>query len=601
MKLKINLLLMAAICLPLFVSCNFEWPESAKDPLPFTLDENKDLTVNPGDDFFQYCNGSWLAKTPVPETGGVGGLLKMEPIMAQKTQSVVDANPSLKRYFQLMDEMYSHQEAASAFVAEQYSKYTVPQTREEFFRLLGKMTAEGISPLPLTLENDWKDGQIIGLVSVPNSTYQYSLSEVDPSIKEDLMWLVEGMGLKPQDLYYNDKTVQVMSLFKGQKVEGSGELIQRGFISLYPFLSEEALQIYNASTGNTWSLDHTRLEARGCIGYELSYYIAEQCVTPQLKQYFLERIEKLREAFRNRISNLDWMSGTTRENALDKLDKMMIFVGSPDTWYEDCLPDLSKCESLVEAVHILRGCQFRLRQHLIGTRDVISGTLTDVYDLPGRSMVTDLSLVNAFYKLEYNCIVIFPAMMLPPNVDPSVSEAYQWATFAVEAHEITHGFDSQGSKYDALGRVRNWWTVADQMAYQELQDKLVQCYSTLEFDPFAYPGQCTDGKRTLAENIADLGGFLIARDAFMAYLDENNFWGEEYVKELRKFYEAYADLYCIKYSPEKLANIVSLDTHSHCRLRVNGVVMNTDMWYDLYDVTRDNILYLPPERRTYIW
>ena len=122
-----------------------------------------------------------------------------------------------------------------------------------------------------------------------------------------------------------------------------------------------------------------------------------------------------------------------------------------------------------------------------------------------------------------------------------------------------------------------------------------------EYDPVAYPGVFGDGKRTLTENISDLGGFLIARDAYETFLFEQGYNGAEYVKQLKKFYEAYADLYNMKYSPEKLSVIMSSDIHSHGRNRVNGVVMNTDLWYELYDVTRDNVLYLPPERRTYIW
>ena len=111
----------------------------------------------------------------------------------------------------------------------------------------------------------------------------------------------------------------------------------------------------------------------------------------------------------------------------------------------------------------------------------------------------------------------------------------------------------------------------------------------------------TDGRRTLTENIADLGGFLIARDAYIARLQEQGYNGENYKAQLKKFYESYADLYCVQYSKEKLEAILTSDIHSLARLRVNGIVMNTDMWYDLYDVNRDNLLYLPPEKRTYIW
>ena len=308
------------------------------------------------------------------------------------------------------------------------------------------------------------------------------------------------------------------------------------------------------------------------------------------------------EGRRERIRQLDWMSGTTRNNALDKLNKMLVFVGCPDTWYEDCLPDLSQCQSLVEAVHKLNVANNLLLKHLIGTTDVFSNSLTLItQQSPGHPIVTDLTFVNAFYRREYNCFVILPAMILPPAIRNDISEAHAYGTLAVAAHEITHGFDSEGAKYDAVGRLRNWWTVADNIAFKERQEQLITCFNLLEYDPVGHPGQFTDGQRTLTENIADLGGMHIARDAYIKRLQEQGFIGENFKAQLRKFYESYADLWCVKYSDEKLDSILSADIHSHCRLRVNGIVINSDMWYDLYEVNRNHILYLPPEKRTHIW
>ena len=601
-RMLVKALAFAVVCLPLFSSCEALWPESAVDPLPFPMDANKDLTVDPGDDFFRYCNGAWQDKTPTPAKDAVGGLYSITPVMDQMVQNTIDSDPSLKRYYQLVDEIYGHREAAEAYLTELAAKYPVPDTREGFYRGIGQLIIEGALPINLSLANDWKDGQIIGLLSQKYSTYKYSYQELDASVKTEIDWICEGMGMDPTTLYYNDITLSILGVLRNIPAEQYAAFWKVGWGQFSPYVSEEGLAQYNASTKSTWTVETAKTYARSYAGYEFSCRLAEKYVTPQLKEHFIERIEKLREAFRKRINNLDWMSETTRSSALDKLDKMMVFAGAPDKWYDDCLPDLSKCESLAEAVNILKRSEFRLFKNLIGTRDVLSGQLTMVTKMSdGKLGVSDLSIVNANYRREYNCIIIFPSMMLPPNVDPSVSEARQWAALSVEAHEITHGFDSEGSKYDALGRIRNWWTVADQMAFKDRQEKLIQCYNLLEYDPVAYPGVFGDGKRTLTENISDLGGFLIARDAYETFLLEQGYNGAEYVKQLKKFYEAYADLYNVKYSAEKLAVIMSSDIHSHGRNRVNGVVMNTDLWYELYDVTRDNVLYLPPERRTYIW
>ena len=359
----------------------------------------------------------------------------------------------------------------------------------------------------------------------------------------------------------------------------------------------------NASLGtDALSPEQVRQDARSYLNYLISNRLAVKYVTPELKQQFLDIMERLRAAFRERILNAAWMSETTRNNALDKLDKMSFCVGAPDHWYDDCLPDLTQCKSLLEAVHKLMAAKTLLYKHLIGTNDGFSNNITGTgLSATGEMMVTDLTMVNSYYKREFNAVVILPALMLPPLIRTDYSEAYLYGVIVPVAHEITHGFDSNGSNYDAVGRKRNWWTVADKMAFEDEQEKLIQCYSTMEYDPVSLPGQFSNGKVTLAEDIADLGGFLIARDAYIKRLQEQGFTGEQYKEQLRKFHEAYAAVYCMKYSPEKLNSIITADNHSHCRLRVNGVVMNTDLWYELYDVDRNNALFLPEERRAHIW
>lgn len=115
------------------------------------------------------------------------------------------------------------------------------------------------------------------------------------------------------------------------------------------------------------------------------------------------------------------------------------------------------------------------------------------------------------------------------------------------------------------------------------------------------PGLFSKGDLTQTEDIADLGGFLAALDAYKARLEAEGYKGETMKEQLRKFYECYANVWRVQYSDEKLAQFPEKDVHSHARLRSNGVVMNTDLWYELFDVDRNCRLYLPKERRAYIW
>ncbi|MBQ3743370.1 MAG: hypothetical protein II858_05895 [Bacteroidales bacterium] len=221
---------------------------------------------------------------------------------------------------------------------------------------------------------------------------------------------------------------------------------------------------------------------------------------------------------------MDWLSQTTKTNALDKLAHCGLYVAYPDQWYEDCVSSYANCETLVEAVHR-------------NNRNIASVFM----DSNGAVLSSDLTLCNAMYMPAFNCVVIYPALMMPPATpDEGMSEACFHAAFAMIGHELTHGFDSQGSKYDKYGHELDWWTVADRMAFEDRTQNLINCYSHLEMEPgvLGRSGIYGDGTRTLTENIADLGGFLTVLDAYQARLHEQGF--------------------------------------SRARLRVNGVVMNTD-------------------------
>ena len=163
------------------------------------------------------------------------------------------------------------------------------------------------------------------------------------------------------------------------------------------------------------------------------------------------------------------MSETTKQNAIDKLDNFSLNVAFPDEWHLDCIPALSDCATMVEAMHRLEGCNVRLLTKLIGTNDNFTFNLTMVeHDSSGNEVPLDMTLVNAFYMPDFNSITIYPAMLLPPVMpEGEVSEACYYAVFSIIGHEFTHGFDNKGSMYDKYGKKRNWWTVSDIMNFQD--------------------------------------------------------------------------------------------------------------------------------------
>ena len=579
-------------------ACQKDLPESATDPMPFPMDEHKDLSTHPGDDFWQYCNGTWYANTPKPATGAVGGLYQQNALCDEISESLFAEDPSLHRYQQLMDELYANSAAARAYLAEWQAKYPEPKTREEFFRTVGRMIVDGLPYFWFTLTSAYVEGRIVGMFAMQGDSPQCSFAELDDSLKPMARWIAEGMGLVPESLYFSGNSVRFLDDKKDATV---GEMLpdmEFNWADVYCLIDDELNDLYEDYSGDP---DYVRAFARAQIAYELSYRMAAKYVTAELKTFYMDLIGRICDSFRNRLQHLEWMSETTRNNALDKLDKLLYFAGSPDVWYEDCIPDLSNCKSLLEAVQKLQAANIRVLKHLIGTNDIFSLCLVYIYSPYESPFVIDLTVSNAFYIAGYNAFVILPAMMLPPMQRRDITEAHVYAAAETVAHELSHAFDNKGAKYDGYGRLHNWWTVADAMAFKEEQEKLVTCYNNLEYDPIEHSGMYTDGRRTLGENIADLAGFLVTLDAYSKRLTEQGYYGDAYNDQLRKFYESFADEWCMKYSDEKLNAILTTDTHSHCRIRTNGVVMNTDLWYELYNVDRNNILYLPPERRTRIW
>ena len=592
------------------VACVKIDPESATDPLPMPaeMEKNKDLSVDPGDSFYDYCLGTWLKNTPIPASGAVGGMYEQDEEMVARVEELKASVPDLARFFELMSAESGQPEASKAFLDAQKARFPKPQTRDEALITLGKMIAEGIpvwgSHMVPAWSMYWKDGRLLGYLSPPMEMDPANAAgmaaEVDPARLVPVSatrageggsaasLLLQGMGEDPSLFVIDQLQLRHWDRLETKSLEELCRYIDAGWAYLEQF-------------GQEHLTDAIRDESRFSNAYTLSYYFAQKYVSPALKEKYLDITKEIQASLRQRIQQVDWMSEATRNNAIEKLDYCALNVAYPDEWYTDCIPRLQDCKTLVEAVYLGNQGITRLYGHLLGGQDTFSFNITTASIGVLSFVPNDLTLVNAFYSSARNAIYIYPAFLLPPILPDDVSLAYAYAVFASIGHELTHGFDSTGATYDKFGNLKNWWTVADKMAFEERCELLVSCQNHLELDPVRAPGVYNDGSTTLTENIADLGGFLVALDAYKARLADDGYRGAELDKQLRKFYEGFADLWRVQYSDTKFATFPKRDVHSHARLRVNGVVMNTDLWYDLYQVDRDNNLYLPKERRAYIW
>ena len=607
-----NLLrLAAALCcmvaVTLFTACNDDDTVSATDSLPFPMDENKDTSVDPGNDFFQYCNGAWLAKQGDVAKGAIGGLYSAQPVMDQRVEELRSSDPTIGRFFDMMENMYAQPEASQAYIDAQKAKIKKPTSYAEAFHTMGEMAMDGISPLN-EFQLYYIDGKLMGVVMPEGArmTQPYAnekmdvemLTKVTTSKSPVLTQIVEGMGVDPELIYTNKDWLPLYEALGKKSLDELYDMMLEAWDGYEIFANKSVLEAYQ---GRITAAD-VKLIARQLINYPLSYALAKKYIPESTKQRYVDKVNAIHAALKKRIQDVDWMCATTKESAMEKIDKMLLFVCYPDKWYDEGLPDISGCQTFVEMVHVLSRSKAQMRKAIIGTQELFNhNLLLTSLDSNGKPMSQDLTLINAYYQRAQNAIFMYPFLMMPPIAKENVTEAYEYAQLIMVGHEMTHGFDKNGAEYDAIGKQHNWWTVADKMAFQDRQKTMTRCYDNLEFDPEEMPGQYGNGERTLSENIADLGGFLACLDAYEAQLKAEGYSGENYKGQLRKFYESYADVWCVKYGPDKLNILINSDVHSPARIRVNGVVMNTDLWYDLYDINRNHKLYLPKERRTYIW
>lgn len=617
--------LLAISSLSLFTACSKDEAEeipSATDPYPYPADytANKDLSVHPGDSFYDYCNGTWLKNHPIPDDPNktLGGIYAAKEAMEERVEEVKKSVPDISHFFTLTDHMHDYSKESRDYITAQMAKYKKPATKEEAYRTLGKMFKDGIDVVHLSLI--W-DKDKLKAVILPASkvidTEQYiqqlqsqerrSLSVTRAGGGETaLTLLAEGMGIDPTMLQMSEAEILRWNDFwESYTLDDLYQMMRDSWLFYKAYADEAGMAEYNKTLPGEQqaTLKSLSNDARLELNYVMSYHLQQKYLPQSLKDKYVNITKEIQSALRKRIERVEWMSETTKNNAIDKLNHCRMCVAFPDTWHKECLPALADCKTLVEALHRLKAANAQLMTKLVGTDDIFTDRLMGaIKSSSGDLMPTDLSLVNALYTPGDNSITIYPAMLLSPLMpSDNVSEACYYAVFTIIGHEFTHGFDNSGAEWDKYGAHKNWWTVADRMNFEERSANLVSTFNLLELDPERDPLFFCDGKRTLGENIADLGGFLAALDAYQMRLDQQGFTGETRNEQLRKFYESYAHLWCVQYGQNTFEILKYNDVHAHARLRVNGVVMNTDLWYNLYNVNQNHLLYLPAKRRAYIW
>ena len=332
------------------------------------------------------------------------------------------------------------------------------------------------------------------------------------------------------------------------------------------------------------------LVVNGTVGEALGKLYVEQKFPAEAKEKASKMIKNIFLAFENRIKNLTWMSPETRKGAISKLRKSNVKIGYPDKWKDySKLVIKSSEEGGTYFDNMKNVAKWNFQENIADLQKPVDKTRW------GMSPQT----VNAYYSPTNNEIVFPAAILQPPFYNYKADEAVNYGGIgAVIGHEISHGFDDSGSRYNAEGNLMNWWTDEDLKQFTALSGALADQYSKLQ----PLPGTFVDGKFTLGENIGDLGGINAAYDGLQLYLKENGNPGliDGYTPEQRLFI-SWGTIWRSKMRDEAIKNQVKTDPHTPGMYRAYVPLLNLDTFYKAFDIKETDKLYLKPENRVKIW
>jgi len=328
-------------------------------------------------------------------------------------------------------------------------------------------------------------------------------------------------------------------------------------------------------------------ETEGLLGELVGKSYVERYFPAENKAAMVDLVANLRKALAQSIEQNDWMSAATKKEALAKLDAF-----DPKIGYRDNL-------ETYDGLAIIEGNPLANRmaaQEWSWKEDLAK--LGGPIDRTEWGMLPQT--VNAYYNPTKNEIVFPAAILQQPFFGLTADAAVNYGGIGgVIGHEMGHGFDDQGSKSDGTGMLRNWWTDADRSAFDSLTDALVAQYDA--FCPLDDGETCVNGRLTLGENIGDLGGLSLAYRAYKLSLGGKEDKVIDGLTGDQRFFLAWAQVWRSAQREESLRQRLRTDPHSPEEYRVNGIVRNMDEWYKAFNVTPDDALYLPPEKRVHIW
>jgi putative endopeptidase len=645
-----------------------------------------DKAVQPGDDFFQYVNGTWYKSAVIPPDRSSTGSFQNLRILSETRMQEIAASLDAKPYDQLSDEEKKLRDLYDAYLDQKQidANGLKPaqgdldfiahlKTPEDVAAAMGmpRMNLDGPFSVSLGVNNKNSRQYAVDVnqsgLGMPDRDYYLKADDKDLAATRDAykkhlaaVFTLAGMSDADKraagvyDLEYKiaeaqwanadrrdtDKTYNPMSfselktlapqfpwdaMFKATGIPltapGGERQVIVGEKSAFPKLAQifadtpvavwrdyltvhylheyasflpkafddENFAFYGTAvqgttqqlpraTRATHLLDDTMGEALGKV-YVAKYF------PPEAKAKAVELVNNLLKAYDADIRTLAWMSPATREKALNKLHHFGVKIGYPDHWRDYSALVIKRDDLLGDAQ---RGGEFEWNRELVRLDNPVDKTEW------GMTPPT----VNAYNDFQANEIVFPAAIMQPPFFDPNADDAVNYGGIgAVIGHEISHGFDDQGSKYGADGSLDNWWTPQDRTAFEAKTKMLGAQYDSYE----PLPGLHVNGAFTMGENIADNAGITIALKAYHISLGGkpapvlDGFTGDQ------RFYLSFGQIWRGKFRDGALRAQVLSNEHSPPMFRAIGTTRNQNEWYAAFHVKKGEKYYLPPDQRVHLW
>jgi putative endopeptidase len=325
----------------------------------------------------------------------------------------------------------------------------------------------------------------------------------------------------------------------------------------------------------------------GSLGEAVGQLYVQAKFPPEAKEKAEKMIANVITAFQNRIGMLDWMSEDTKKKAIEKLDKFTVKIGYPDEWEDYSEMQIKEENSFAE--NMLAAIEWGQKKNI--------SEINEPVDKKAWGMAPQT--VNAYFNPLNNEIVFPAAILQPPFYNYTADEAVNYGGIgAVIGHEISHAFDDSGARFDGDGNVNNWWTPEDLTEFEKRGKALADQYSALKVLDSVY----VNGLFTLGENIGDLGGVLGAYDGLQLYFEENGrpedidgFTAEQ------RFFMSWATVWRTLTREDALRTQIKTDPHSPGYIRATQPLKNIDAFYQAFNITEGDAMYLPSEQRVRIW